>query len=174
MGNWGTGEAEGSWSFGPRGRWGLAGADTGPGIFTGSPSSPSAFMLFASAPSQHFNSLPTCNPLEIETMGVAGNEEAEGMKGRLGLRRIETDLLAKRAEVVAEEDKEIYLSIQAAGHAYLELSLTDLMSSSYTSSAISLLKSLSMPSLTSGLALFNLCRNLSCHSLTLCSDFLWS
>jgi len=46
---WGTGETEGSLSFWPRGRVGLAGADTGPGIFTGSTLLSSASMRFASS-----------------------------------------------------------------------------------------------------------------------------
>lgn len=58
MGNWGTGEAEGCWGFWPRGRWNLDGADTGPGIFTGSPSSSTASMRFTPVPPQHFSSLP--------------------------------------------------------------------------------------------------------------------
>lgn len=72
---WGTGEVEERWSFWPRATWGLAGADTGAGIFTGSSSSSSASMSFAPAPSQALQLLPAWQPIESGTTG-----RREGMR----------------------------------------------------------------------------------------------
>jgi len=64
----GTGKAEGRWGFWPRGRRSLAGADIGPGIFTGSPSSSTAIPRFEFSPFSAF-SLPS-NPQCLLRQGI--------------------------------------------------------------------------------------------------------